>query len=521
MTVRKFIFIILSLASVIHAQDSTQSVAFKDKTIFRSHTVFKPKYPSYPLVAAYILQKDATHGDPFAQHELGIRHLLGVGFAPDTVKAVYWIMKAVEKKLPAAQFNYGIMLINGIGVPWNPFEAFSNFRETAKAGMPDGQYIYGILLTDNLIVNRNMTEAYKWIKKAADKKVEGAIETLKEIEKSGVINTDSIAAVIDEKETNNSSENSYSQGATLMNSNFELDFYEFDADSIHPEDDKLLVEKILAKDKKELQKLFGADEKDSVKIDENLSGIELVKMAVETGSPEALYILGKSLEEGIGSEKDIVLAVQKYLRSLRLGNNRAVAPIIKIIQSEGFFNQLKKRVDAGDADAMYVWASLIALGFDFRLPEEEALSLLKKGVAKNHILSILEIGLCYYNGNLVEKDKLKAVEYWQKAVELGSKEAEIRIALYEILDSSERADVKKQIELLKKSSEEGSVLAQTALAFCYENGKGTKQNKADAVKLYRKAASRGSVTAYESLKRMYDELRPPEDEFQIYEEQTE
>ncbi|MFH1195298.1 MAG: tetratricopeptide repeat protein [bacterium] len=516
MTVHKILFFILLLTTVVYPQDSTQSSAFKDKTIFKSHAVFKPKYPSYPLVAGYALQKDANQGDPFAQHELGIRYLLGVGFAPDTAKAVYWIMKAVEKKLPAAQFNYGIMLLNGIGVPWNPFEAFINFRETAKAGMGDGQYIYGILLTDNLIVNRNMNEAFKWIKKAADKKVEGAIETLHEIEKSGIINKDSLIATEEEVTTNNVVETNYSQGATLMNSNFELDFYDFEEDTASSEDDIELIEKILAKDKKELQKLLGIENEDTLKIDTGLSGIELVKIAVEAGSPEALYILGKSLEEGKGSEKDIVLAVQKYLRSLRLGNNRAVAPIIKIIQGDGFFDQLKKRVDAGDADAMYVWASLIALGFDFRLPEEEALSLLNKAVVKNHILSILEIGLCYYNGNLVEKDKLKAVEYWQKAVALGSKEAGIRIALYEILDADERSAVTKQIELLKKSSEEGSVLAQTALAFCYENGKGTKQNKAEAVKLYRKAASRGSETAYESLKRMYDELRPPEDEFTIY-----
>jgi len=44
-----------------------------------------------------------------------------------------------------------------------------------------------------------------------------------------------------------------------------------------------------------------------------------------------------------------------------------------------------------------------------------------------------------------------------------------------------------------------------------------KENKVLAVKLYRNAAQRGNQLAYNSLKRMYDEIRPEDESFKIYE----
>ena len=41
----------------------------------------------------------ANNGDASAQHELGIRYLLGRGFGVDTVKSAYWIQKAADRVL--------------------------------------------------------------------------------------------------------------------------------------------------------------------------------------------------------------------------------------------------------------------------------------------------------------------------------------------------------------------------------------------------------------------------------------
>ena len=87
------------------AQDSTLSSAFKENLPNRKYPLIKPKYPSYPLMTGFLLTQEAKKGDPFAQHELGLRYLLGRGFAPDTILAVSWIKKAANQKLAAAQFN--------------------------------------------------------------------------------------------------------------------------------------------------------------------------------------------------------------------------------------------------------------------------------------------------------------------------------------------------------------------------------------------------------------------------------
>ena len=117
---RYFILFFLFVSISLFAQDSTQIQAFKDNTP-RKYPVLKAKYPSYSLIAGYVLVTEANRNDPFAQHELGIRYLLGSGFPADTVKAIYWIRKAADQNLPSARFNYGIMLYNGVGVPWNPY----------------------------------------------------------------------------------------------------------------------------------------------------------------------------------------------------------------------------------------------------------------------------------------------------------------------------------------------------------------------------------------------------------------
>ena len=48
---------------------------------------------------------------------------------------------------------------------------------------------------------------------------------------------------------------------------------------------------------------------------------------------------------------------------------------------------------------------------------------------------------------------------------------------------------------------------------CYEQGIGTAHLKSEAVNYFKMAAQRGSRFAYEELKRIYDEMRPADDQF--------
>ncbi|MBU1096183.1 MAG: sel1 repeat family protein [Bacteroidetes bacterium] len=511
MKFRIITIILLLLSSLIIAQDSTKSQAFKNNKANNIYPLIKPKAPTYPLMAGYILQKYASEEDPLAQHELGLRHLLGNGFAKDTVKAVYWIKKAVDKNLTAAKYNYAIMLDNGIGVPWNPFEAFINVKYAAENGMPEAQFFYGVFFTDNLVINRNYNEAFKWFSKAAELNYKPAIDAKKRMEESGLI-------VLSNDETSTGIavakiDSSVVGSSAIFNPDFELNFFDFE-NTDNPKEENL--KKIYEKNFDELKTSLGLNSSVPASALKDSSGQALVEFAAEMGSPEGLLILAKDYEKGITKKANSTLAMENYIKAYRLGAMKAVEYIFKIIRTNNFFVKLKKETDKNNTDAMFAWAALTALGFDYQLTAEQALSLLTKAAQKNHINSLLELGLCYYNGTLVNKNKDKAYEFWNKAAALGSSEAKVRLALSNLMEKNENSDYNSDIHNLKEALEQGSVLAQTALGYCYENGFGVNKEKAQAAKLYRSAANRGSEAAYNSLKRIYNQLRPNDEEFIIY-----
>lgn len=506
---RKLLLLSLISLSINFAQDSTRSEAFKKRPFENRRHIFHPKYNSYPLVAGYILTKEANSGDPFAQHELGIRYLTGRGFRADTAKAVYWIQKAASQNLATAQFNLGIMLLNGIGAPWNPFEAFRNFGKAAEAGMPEAAYIYGVIYTDNLVVNRNLDEAYKWIAIAADKGVEAAEKLKRKLEDYGVNHTKNIS-----KEEKTSTD-FYSPGQELLSSNWELEFSTFEDDSLMESKEKEVVEKLLNKKSEEVKKYIGfSNNKDT---SQNLSNLSILKRAANNGSPEALTLLGKTYEFGIGTKADKIKAAFYYLRAMRLGARKPITVLIEFSKEKSFFDRLKMEIDKENPDAMYVWAALTALGFDFQLTDSQALDLLLKATEKDHIPSLIESGIVYVTGSMVEKDTAKALTYWNRAFKLGSSEGKIRIIFLTLTKEKEGFNSRDDIAFLKRSANNGSVLAQSVLAYCYEHGYGIRENKARASELYRAAAARGSEAAYAALKKMYDNIRPDNDIFQIIE----
>jgi TPR repeat protein len=505
---KKIICLIFLLVSNLYAQDTTRSQAFKQNHFFKP-TVFKAKYPSYSLLAGYLLVTEANRGDPFAQHELGLRYLLAQGFSPDTVKSIYWIRKAVDQNLPSARYNYGILLFNGIGVPWNPFEAYVNFKIAGEMGLPEAQFAYGLSLTDNLIVNRNLTKAYSLFNRAANAGYEPAKEVLKQFKKMNILfPADSIKT-----QNNNLLQD---QTANLIQSDWNLDYYDFDSKEDDNIDNQLI--ETLNKNSNELKKMFGINELIVSSSLTDTSGIGILTFAANNGSPEALLILGRLYEKGYLLQKNMVFAASSYLRAFRLGSFKAGEYLFQLFQQEQFNKLIKERIINKDPDAMYIWAGLTALGMNNQISNQQAFDFLTNAVKINHIPSMIELGLLYSSGAIVEKNKSKAIEFWELAKNNGSKEAEVRIAFIELTETPKNDSKLDNIRILEKAVNEGSSFAQSLLGYCYEMGVGVTENKAQAVKLYRYAAQRGNQSAQNSLKRMYDEIRPPDDEFIIYSE---
>lgn len=509
---KKIFFLILFLFSSIGFAQTNTSEAYKKQGFSKHSPLLKPKYPTYTLAATYVLKEKAKKGDPFAQHELGIRYILGVGVPIDTVLAADWIGKAASKNLPAANFNYGIMLHGGIGVEWNPFEAYKNFKVSAESGMEQAQYIFGLMYTDNLIVNRNLIEAKNWLQKSADKGFEESIRVLDELAKQGIGKSADTARNHSSGKESVPKKNAYS---ALVSNEYELDFYNFVSDSLSENEEKEVLNDILSSKHNELKKMLKVSISEDSLTQKDTTAIGIINYASISGSPEALLIKAKLEESGIGIEQNYITAAANYLKAFRLGSFKAAESLLKISQRKNFYSSLEKEVKRNNADAMFVWAGLIALGLDYSITEEQAFELLEKARKQKHTNAIIELGLAYYSGSIVKKDSLKALDYFSEAANLGSNEAIVRLAFIKIKNGN-KAENASNISILDKYSKKGSVLAEAALAHCYEYGIAVKQNKGKAASLYRQAAQRGNEAAYNSLRNMYDLLRPDEEEFKIY-----
>lgn len=498
------------------AQDTTSSLAFKkNRPEERPFTIYRPDL-AYELWQHFNLLKEANAGNALAQHELGIRYILGEGFPADTVKAAYWLKKAAEQHLPGACYNYGIMLNNGWGVKWNPFEAYDYFLIAAENSMPQAEYIIGLSYIDNLLIKRNWSLAFKWIKKSANDGFKPAVETLSELRKNVSFTKEDTSSADEDAPGKNHYAKNMNSSSTLSTSSG-LVFIDFNTvnDTVSEVSDKILVEDILHEGNNILAKVLKLNSINDTTFTLDSTGFSTLNKFAEEGSPEALTILGKFYEMGVHVPKDLLQAAVYYIRAIKLDSPRSPALLWKMIRSNSFYTLLKKDVDENDPRAMFVWYGLFAIGFDNQLVEADAVNLLKKSASLQYIPALNELGLDYYTGKFVKQNKANAMNIWTEAERLGSAEAKLRIAIADIYGFYDRTNYLASMAEIDSAMANGSVLAQATLAYCYENGIGLEKSSALAAKYYRFAAQRGSQFAYNQLKQMYNAIRPPGKEFMI------
>lgn len=510
-TVLKIFFLCMTwliISGNIYSQDTTTSLAYKSTRPNKKPLPFYQPDLAYRIWQQFNLIREANTGNAFAQHELGLRYLTGEGVVADTVAGAMWIKKAADQDLTSAIFNYGILQLNGWGVPWNPFEAFKSFITAAESGMAQAQHIVGLFYTDNLIVKRDYSLAYKWVKKAVEKGYEPAKESLAELINkipAGQIDTSVTKAVSD---TDIDQNNSLAASLGLVLIDFDLV-----SDTIKEVTDKMLIENFSNPGNEIIPDSLLKENESLNEINKNL--LKDIHKLADNGSPEALTILGRFYEKGIIYSKNEITAASYYIRAVRFDSPTAGKLLYDLCRKNDFISRVQILSEEKNSEAMFVWYGITILGFDIHIAESDAFNLLNESASKGFIPAINELGLNYYTGNLVEENKMKAVELWQSAEKFNNPEAKTRIAAGIIFGEIKSDEISEAVKILNETSENGSVLAQVALGYAYENGVGLRTSKAEAVKYYRYAAQRGNRFAYNELKRIYDEVRPPDGEFNV------
>lgn len=470
----------------------SNSLAFKrNKPREMPPLYFSPEYYNYHLQERFHILRLANAGDPNAQHELGLRYLLGRGFPADTVVAVYWMQRSADQNHIGANYNLAICLMNGWGTQWDPYNAFKRFLFAAQNGMSSAQYAIGLFYLEDLVVKRNLQTAYEWVKSSIQGGYTEANETLLSINER----------INQERSQKKKEENK----SVLL-------FIEFDIDTTKAPTDTLLIEdylrSIIADSVLQVDERFNNKEK---LIADTSQFNKLIERAA-AGSPEGMTLLGYFYINGIGTSKRPIEGASLLLQAIRLESLRAARILVEEAQSKEFSAMLIREVNNGSKEARYVMAGLNHFGLINQLTKETEFRYLKDNAASNHIPSLLELGSRYFSGEEVITDQGKAFDFWARAADEGSLEAMLKLSFVQLLNGRLEG-ISMYIPLIKEAEQSGSITAQIALGYCYEMGFGVQQNKAEAVRLYRNAAMRGSQNAYNALKKLYDVNRPVDPTF--------
>ena len=461
----------------------------------------------YDLLESFDLVRKANDGDPRAQHELGIRYFVGQGFQADTAKAFMWISRAATRDFLRAHYNLGVFHNNGWGTPWDPFQGYRHFRIAAERNMPEAEYTVALILTEDLVVPRDLDEAERWLTKARDQDLEPAAAALRELQEQRR-----------EQERSQQADSSAAGGLALSDTTgFKIPSYMFleeQSDSLSDIENPENLERLFQDRGPQLMRALGIPDE---AIDTTRRGPppeQLIQKTANLGSPEARILLGRCYELGRGCPQDQLRAALHYLGAVRLDSPKAARLLWELTKNSDILSLASQRAKAGDNDARFVLSGLAALRLDAPITDEQSAQLLEQASQQDHVESLLELGVRYSSGRTVSPDRDKAIELWQRAAALGSREADVRLVAAKIFTSS-ADDPSGLLKALFTYASEGSSLAEAALAYCYESGFGVSPNMAEAVRHYRRAASRGSETAYLALRRLYDEIRPKDREFQI------
>lgn len=162
------------------------------------------------------------------------------------------------------------------------------------------------------------------------------------------------------------------------------------------------------------------------------------RQSANSGNPEALLLVGRCMQEGIGMQKNKCEAV--HLISLAAEQGLAIAQF-----------DLAKCYIAGDGVAQ---------------DEAEGVRWYRKAATQRVAAALCNLGWCCHYGKGVLKDQVESVKLYREAVELGS------------------------------------VTALKLLGWCYAYGEGVAKGRKEARKWYRKAIALGDVQAMNLLNRL-------------------
>ena len=188
-------------------------------------------------------------------------------------------------------------------------------------------------------------------------------------------------------------------------------------------------------------------------------------------------------------------------------------PIVK--SQEQAFNELFKKANSGDAEAMYELGDIYYFGDGVSEDPNEAakwyskaIEAFKKDAEAGNSDSMFEVGKMYEYAEGVTQDIDMAIKWYHKAAEAGNAEAMLEIANIYYDGYYVEQDYTKAMEWFQKAAEHENSTAMYNLGLMYETGKGVEKDFEQAKYWYSKAVELGDDkakmrTAFILIKKFY------------------
>ncbi|MCQ2343515.1 MAG: sel1 repeat family protein [Paludibacteraceae bacterium] len=172
----------------------------------------------------------------------------------------------------------------------------------------------------------------------------------------------------------------------------------------------------------------------------------------------------------------------------------------------------RKSADLGFAPAQFNMAIFYYNGDGVQKDLTKTVEWLEKSAPQGFLQAQKQLAICYAQGIGTAKDAKKAAFWYEKAAQQGDADAQYKIGTAYYRGNGVIPDYEQAVKWYEKAAAQGVSEAMNDLGLCYENGLGVSRlNPHKALELYQKAANMGNKIA----KSNYDRLKKTLSESQI------
>lgn len=405
--------------------------------------------------------------------------------------------KLAEEGDVEAQYKLGNYYLDDDNDNQDEHKAYEYFYKSANKGYLESMFMLGLAHVNDWADEPSKEEAYRWFSKAADLGHANAICWVGHCLLNG-IGTD----VSEEKgleyikravDLNNTNALIY-YGDLLMEHTFKIPGLEHNY-----EKGVEYVKKAAMLGDSDAQYHLGCIYTVNPKYS-TAEGIDWMRKAAEQGNDDAQLELGNHYYDGRGVPRSYIEAIEWYKKSAEQNNETAQFCMGRCYYEgkgvEKSYSEAlvwyKKANENGDG----IWSKIyMGICYYYLKQYDKALEIFKETIDDWGGESLYYIGLCYLDGNGVDKSLETAFNNFLKSAEKKNVKAQYQVGMMYKDGEGVIKDAEQAFHWFKLSAESNNADAQYQLARCYSTGVGTEKNKHEALVWMQKAAENGNVYA--------------------------